>query len=152
MAHEGHQSKAVVTGCLRPFQKGKSGNPAGKPRGCRSKATLLVEALLDGEAEQITRKAIALALGGDVVALRLVLERIVPPRRDRPVQFALPPLQTAADACKAVAAITSAIASGHLTPSEGSEFVAIVDSYVRAVEAAELEVRVRQLEEAMIKK
>ncbi len=59
----------------RPFQKGQSGNPAGKPRGCRSKAALLAEALFDGEAEKIVRKAIELALGGDVTALRIVLDR-----------------------------------------------------------------------------
>src|SRR5262249_1491299 len=111
----------------RPFKKGESGNPSGKPRGCRSKATLLAEALLDGEAEQITRKAIDLALGGDVVALRLVLERILPPRRDRPVQFALPRLETAADASAGMAAITSGIASGTLTPAEGSDLAAVVE-------------------------
>jgi len=38
----------------------------------------------------ITRKAIELAKRGDLVALRLCLERIVPPRRDRPVNFTLP--------------------------------------------------------------
>ena len=136
----------------RPFRRGQSGNPAGKPRGCRSKATLLAEALLDGEAEQITRKAIDLALGGDVVALRLVLERILPPRRDRPVLFALPRLETAADASAGMAAIACAIASGRLTPSEGSDLAAVVERYIRVLEAAELEIRVRQLEEAMAKK
>jgi hypothetical protein len=113
---------------------------------------LLAEALLDGEAEQITRKAIDLALAGDVVALRLVLERILPPRRDRPVLFVLPRLETAADASAGMAAITSAIASGGLTPSEGSDLAAVVERYIRVLEAAELEVRVRQLEEAMAKK
>ncbi|SRR6266404_2659259 len=82
----------------RPFQKGQSGNPAGKPRGCRSKAALLAEALLDGEAEKVVRKAIELALKGDVTALRIVLDRIVPPRRERPVGLGLPQMLEAADA------------------------------------------------------
>ena len=58
------------------FQPGQSGNPAGKPKGARNKTTLAVEALLDGEAEALTRKAIERALEGDSVALRLCLERI----------------------------------------------------------------------------
>ena len=59
----------------RPFQKGQSGNPAGKPKGARNKATLAVEALLDGEAEELTRKAIELAKAGDIPALRICLDR-----------------------------------------------------------------------------
>ena len=74
----------------RPFVKGQSGCPAGKPKGARHRTTLAAEALLDGEAEVLTRKAIELALAGDSPALRLCLDRILPPRRERPVRFALP--------------------------------------------------------------
>ena len=42
----------------KPFQKGVSGNPAGRPIGARNKTSLAVEALLDGEAEGLTRRAI----------------------------------------------------------------------------------------------
>src|SRR5580704_6937267 len=73
-----------------PFKAGRSGNPAGKPKGSRNAATLAMEALLDGESEALTRKAIELAKGGDMAALRLCLDRILPPRKDRPVSFALP--------------------------------------------------------------
>ena len=103
----------------RPFQKGQSGNPAGKPRGCRSKAALLAEALFDGETEKIVRKAIELALTGDVTALRMVLDRIVPPRRDRLISIELPRMLEAGDAAKAMSAIANAVASGDLTPAEG---------------------------------
>jgi hypothetical protein len=72
------------------FRKGQSGNPSGRPRGARNKATLAVEALLDGEAEALTRKAIERALEGDTTALRLCLDRLLPPRKDRLVSFAMP--------------------------------------------------------------
>ena len=65
------------------FQKGQSGNPNGRPPGSRNKTTLAVDALLDGEAETLTRKAIELAKTGDVTALRLCLDRIAPVRKDR---------------------------------------------------------------------
>ena len=73
------------------FKPGTSGNPSGKPAGARNKTTLAVEALLDGEAEYLTRKAIELAKAGDMAALRLCLDRIVPARKDRHVaSVALP--------------------------------------------------------------
>jgi hypothetical protein len=73
---------------------------------------LAAETLLDGEAEALTRKAVEMALSGDTTAMRLCLERIAPPRKDRPVTFALPKLETAADAITACAALVEAVASG----------------------------------------
>ncbi|MET8524060.1 DUF5681 domain-containing protein, partial [Nocardioides sp. NPDC004968] len=58
-----------------PFKRGQSGNPAGKPRGARHKVTLAIEALLEGEAGALTRKAIELGLAGDMTALRLCMDR-----------------------------------------------------------------------------
>src|SRR3979411_3456735 len=92
----------------RSFKLGQSGNPAGRPRGARNKTTLAIEALLDGEAETITRKAIELAKAGDISALRLCLDRIAPPRKDRPVSFDLPSVKSAADATQASAALVAA--------------------------------------------
>jgi hypothetical protein len=82
----------------RPFPKGVSGNPTGKRPGTRNRATMATEVLLEGEAEAVTRKAIELAKGGDITALRLCLDRVVAPRRERPVQFRLPALRSADDA------------------------------------------------------
>jgi hypothetical protein len=128
------------------FRKGQSGNPAGKPKGARHKATLAVDALLDGEAEKLTRAAVDLALAGDTVALRLCLDRIAPVRKDRPVTFALPPITTTADVVKASAALLGAVASGELTPSEAAELGKLVEAHVRAIEATEIEERLRRLE------
>src|SRR6516225_7230100 len=79
----------------RPFARGRSGNPSGRRPGSRNKATLAAAALLDGEFEALTRKAVELALAGDPTALRLCLERLLPPRRERAVTFRLPGLATA---------------------------------------------------------
>jgi Family of unknown function (DUF5681) len=131
----------------QPFRKGHSGNPRGRPAGARNAATVLAEQLLDGEAETLIRKAIEKAKRGDMVALRLCLDRIVPPRRDRPVHFTIPELNSAADATKAMAAITLAVAHGELTPAEAGELSRLVESYVKTIEAAEIERRLRALEE-----
>jgi hypothetical protein len=130
----------------RPFQKGQSGNPAGRPKGARNKATLALEALLDGEAEALTRKAIEMAKDGDMTAMRLCMDRIMPPRKDRPVSFALPTLKTAADAIKATSAIAEAVAAGDLTPMEAGELVKLVDGFTKAFELHEIEQRLAKLE------
>jgi hypothetical protein len=114
--------------------------------GARHKATVAAEVLLDGEAEALTRKAVEMALAGDGSALRLCLDRIIPPRRERPVRFKMPVLQSPAGAVAAMAAIADAVAQGHLTPGEASELSNMVGNYVKSLEAAEFDERLRALE------
>src|SRR5215472_4698677 len=127
----------------RPFQPG---NP-GRPKGARHKATLAAEALLDGEAEGLTRKCVEMALGGDSTALRLCLDRILPARRERPVNFQIPPFKSAEDAAAAMAAITEAVAAGELSLGEAETASTLVERFVRTLEAADFEKRLRALEE-----
>ena len=122
---------------------------SGKPKGTRHKATQAALALLDGEAEALTRQAVTLALGGDTTALRLCLERIAPPRRDAPVTFDLPPMETARDAAKAAGAVLGAVADGDLTPTEGAHIMALVETYRRTLETSDLEARLRYMEETL---
>jgi hypothetical protein len=128
----------------KPFQPG---NP-GRPTGTRNRATLALEALLDGEAEALTRRAIKMALDGDTTAMRLVMDRIMPPRRDRPVMFTLPKLETAADAVKATAALVEAVSVGDITPGEASDLSKLVDGFTKAVELHEIQQRLDRLEAA----
>lgn len=130
------------------FARGASGNPGGKTKGTRSRATMAAAALLDGEAEALTRKAVELALEGDTTALRLCLERIYPAPKDRPVAVELPPVETAADLPKATAALLAAVARGELTPQEGNALSAIVAAHTKAVDVAEIVARVEALEDA----
>lgn len=130
----------------KPFPKGLSGNPAGRPKGTRNRATLLAELLLDDEAETIVRKVMEKAKQGDMVALRLCLDRLVPPRRDRPVHFEFPALNSAEDAGRAMAAITTAVARGELTPAEAAELTHVLQAYVQVLEISEIERRVQALE------
>src|ERR1700733_14910622 len=113
------------------FKPGQSGNPSGRVKGSRNQMTLAMEALLDGESEALTRKGIGLALGGDITALRLCLDRVLPPRKDRPVLFALKAIGGTHDAATAMASILAAVSSGDVTPGEGGEISRLIDSYVR---------------------
>jgi hypothetical protein len=131
----------------RRFRPGQSGNRAGKPKGTRNRATMLAEQLLDGEAETMVRTAIEWAKNGNMTALRLCLDRILPARHDRPVRFAMPMLNSAEDAAKAVGAITTAVARGELTPAEAGELSRVIEAYVKALETSEIERRLKILEE-----
>lgn len=128
----------------KPFAPGNSG----KPKGARHKVTLAIEALLDGEADALTRKAIEMAKAGDMQALRLCMDRLAPPRRDRPVTFTLPSIETTDDLPRATKAILEAVATGDLTPSEAAELGKLVDAHVRAIEVTDISKRLDALEGA----
>jgi len=121
------------------------GNP-GKPKGARHRATLAVEALLDGEADQLTRKAVEKALAGDTLALKLCLDRIAPARKDRSVTFKAPTVKTAEDVPAALGAIFRAVAQGELTTSEASMIAGIVEKFRNAIELADIERRLAAIE------
>ena len=133
------------------WAKGKSGNPAGRPRGSRNQATLAMESLLDGAAEDLIKKAVELALGGDITALRLCLERILPVRRERPVQIDLPPTETVDQIATALDAVVRAIADGQVTPVEGDMISNVLVRRLKAIEVEEIESRLMKLEEGLDK-
>jgi len=131
----------------KPF---RSGNP-GKPKGARHKTTLLAEKLMQDDAENIVNAVLTAARDGDMTAARIVLDRILPARRDNPVTFALPKITRPADAVAASAAILAAVADGSLTPGEALEVSKLIEGFVKTLEVAELEERLNELEERMSK-
>jgi hypothetical protein len=108
---------------------------------------LAAQLLLQGEAEALTRKAVELALGGDPTALRLCLDRLIAPHRERLVPFALPPMRRPADLAAAMEAIASAVARGVLAPAEAAELAKVVDTFANAIETRDFDSRLRELEE-----
>jgi hypothetical protein len=130
----------------RPFQKGQSGNPKGRPRGSRNRKTLLVQQLLDDEAGALVRKLLEMALAGDPAAMKLCIDRVVAPRRERAVEIALPCLKTAADLAPVMGAVTGAAAAGRITPSEAQALAHTLATAMRAIEVSEFEARLKQVE------
>ena len=121
----------------RPFQPGQSGNPSGRPKGARNKTTLVIEGLLENEAEPLTRKLIELALNGSIPALRLCFERLCPPRRDHGVAFDLPKIESTADALAASRAVLDSCAGGILSPGEAADVMGLIATHLRAIEKHE---------------
>ena len=113
---------------------------------------MLAEQLLEGEAERLVREAIDRAMDGDVLALRLCLERILPVLRGRRIQLDLPveevaPEQAARGIAGAVSATARAMADGDITPEEAMTAAGIFELQRRAVETADIERRLALLED-----
>lgn len=118
----------------------------GRTPGSRNRTTLAVEALLEGEAETLTRKVLDQALNGDGPSLRFCLDRIAPARRDASITFALPPIKTASDTVTASASLLDAVAAGEVTPDEAGRVMALLTAHKSLVETGDLEARILALE------
>ncbi|MGC2414529.1 MAG: DUF5681 domain-containing protein [Stellaceae bacterium] len=136
----------------RPFRRGQSGNPGGKPKGARHRTTVAAELLMQEDAEAVVRAVLAAAKDGDMTAARLVLDRIAPPRKGRPVRFAIPEMTSARDIGAAVGAVALAMGRGELTPEEAASVAAVLEIRRKALETVEIENRVAALEQQTAEK
>lgn len=141
MTNEPRKNERKTRG--KPF---RPGNP-GKPKGARHKTTLLAEKLMQDDADAVVKAVVDAAKGGDMTAARIVLDRIAPARRDSPVSFVLPKIESAAGAAKAMAGVLDAVADGELTPGEAEQVAKLIDTFARTLEVTEFEQRLRALEE-----
>ncbi len=139
-AHVGRQGDTEqIQTAQKPFDKGVSGNPKGRPKGSRNRATVIAEQLLEGEAEAITRKAITAAKAGDLVAVKLCLERLLPKKvttKDAHVVFELPEVRDMHSMLAAQNAILQAAARGEITPLQAESFAALIDKQRKLVTLA----------------
>lgn len=128
------------------WKPGQSGNPGGRKTGQRHRATVMLERLMADDAKAIVKAVILAASTGDMVAARMVLDRVVPPAKDRPLKIDLPDTSTPTGIVAAQAAIVAAVAGGDLLPSEGAALAALVDGQRRALELDALDRRISELE------
>lgn len=130
----------------RPFERGVSGNPAGRPRGARNNSTLLAQALVADATDELVQKFIAEARNGNMPALLLAMKRILPSCRPPPLEFRLPPLDSPADAVRAIKCILAGLAAGELTESELKTLVGLVETYLKAHHETETDRRLTAIE------
>jgi hypothetical protein len=131
------------------FASGNRANPSGKPKGARHRATLMAEKLFAADAADIVRKVVAAAKAGEPWAVRLVVERLIPPAKDRPAPLTLPKMTSSADLPDALARVVDAMAEGALTPGEAAAIVATLEAFGRASVFAGHEERLRILEKRL---
>ena len=132
----------------RPFKPGQSGNPAGKPKGARHAALLALDAIGEEAAKDVLAKVIEAAKEGDARSAEIILRRLWPERKGRPVLIELPPIEKPADIVTGLAAVAAAMAAGEITPDEASAVAGVLEGQRRAIETADLEARLAALEAA----
>src|SRR5260370_38905705 len=129
-----------------PFQKGQSGNPAGRPRGARNRKMIILQSMLDEDGEALLAQAMKMAKEGNIFALRLCLERLLPKRRHEPLQWELPPISKAADAVTAMGNIADAVGAGDVAPAEAAALTKVVTGFVQALFTHGLDERLTKVE------
>jgi hypothetical protein len=129
-----------------PFKKGESGNPRGKPKGARHRATLMAEKMMEDDAAEIVKAVLDAARSGDMTAAKIVLDRIAPLRRGRPVLLDLPPVTSASDVAAAMGVVVGAMGAGDLSPDEAMSVAGVLELRRRAMETEEFEQRLLALE------
>ncbi|WP_059360038.1 DUF5681 domain-containing protein [Parachlamydia acanthamoebae] len=129
------------------YQKGQSGNPKGRPKGSRNRASLMAEHLFIADVESICKAVIEKAKAGDMYAAKIILDRLLPPKKDGSVNIQLPEIATSHDVLKAIQCVTQAIANGNITPSEGEVLARILNIHATAIELYEFEHTLNELEQ-----
>ncbi len=128
------------------WKKGQSGNPAGKKPGTRHKATQLAETLLDGQTEQLVNKCVEMAIDGDSTAMRICMDRLISPRKSRPIIIQLPDTKTAVGVADAQSKVVKTVAEGELTIKDGQALSSILEARRKALETQDHEERLNKLE------
>lgn len=132
------------------FQKGISGNPNGKPKGARHYSSLLAEQLLTCEIEEICKAVLKEAKVGNMQAVKIILDRVLPPRKDRPIEIDLPKMDASVDLTSAIGCVVNAVGAGQISPSEGEALARIIEVYAKTLELVEFEQRLAVLEKRII--
>lgn len=143
------QIQEEITMPKQLFVKGQSGNPKGKPRGVRHSATQISYALMEGNLEEVLATVIERAKGGDMAACRMLLDKVLPNIKDRPIVLEMPLVNDLKDVGKAQAAILQEVVYGNITPNEGERVSAIIEARRRSIETIELEERISKLEASL---
>jgi len=131
------------------WKKGQSGNPRGRPKGSRNKATLLAIAAMEGELTDVVKVVIDAAKGGDMAAARLVVDKLIPTTRERPLSIALPDVTSVDDCATAQAKVLAAVAAGEILPGEGETLAGLIEHQRRSLETSDLAARMTALEEQL---
>lgn len=128
----------------RPFEAGNTGG--GRPEGSRNKATIILDALADGEAEAVLRKVVTAAKSGDLKAAEIILSRVWPAKKGRPVRLDLPAVKSAQDVLAALGVVVDATGRGDITTEEAAALANVLEIKRRSIETVEIEARLTRLE------
>jgi hypothetical protein len=115
------------------FAPGHSGNPAGRPKGARNRATLAAEALLAENVEGLMGKLIEDGLAGDGPTLRFLIGRLCPAATGRPIALDLAPGREG-DLLHIHGLLMRGLADGEITPDEAAAVARVLAAGAKLIE------------------
>lgn len=131
-----------------PFIRGQSGNPTGKPAGLTPRA--LFREQVRTAMPDIVAGLVEQAQAGDLVAIKIILDRCVPALKQTSDATALPDTTDGTLAERGMHIITAA-AAGQITPDDAVASMALLTAQAKLVEQTEIVQRLESIENALRK-
>ena len=131
----------------KPFAKGVSGNPAGRPQGSRNRSTALRDLISDDQSEAILNTMIKAAMEGNLTAARYLLDRVAPASHSQSIMIDLPPIETVEAGAKAIDATLKAVGQGDITLDEAKEMIELIKDRIKLIETVGFEQRLLKVEQ-----
>ena len=128
----------------RPFERGNHFS-RGRPRGSRNKSTQALQKMLGAYAEPVIAKCISAALEGDRSAMRLCMERILPPIKYSPVQLRLPRVKNAVGVGSAMERLVQGVANGEIPPEQAEMMAKVLEIRASRLQEEDVERHVDRL-------
>jgi len=123
------------------FEKGKSGNPRGRPK-TNVPAIVLRTAIID-DMPDIIGKLVELAKGGDVSAAKVLLDRVCPTLKPQAMPINVPVNGTLSEQGGEIIRATMA---GKIPPDIGSQLITALANQAKIIEIDDLTRRIEALE------
>ncbi len=123
------------------FKKGTSGNPKGRTPAHLTAAKVRKD--INDDLPDILNKLIELAKGGDVQAIKLVLERVCPALKPQTVPISLPVSDSLAGQGNEIIRATM---QGQIPPDIGSQLITALAAQTKIIEQQEVIERLQRIE------
>ena len=135
--------QALARCAMAKFKKGQSGNPKGRPKGIVDRRSRYLS-LIEQHMPDVLIQVVAAALGGDMTACKVLLDKVLPSVRPTAPVMSLP--QSGESATTQSAAIVQAMLTGSLAPDQAAAAISVLVDNARLCEHTELEARLTNLE------
>ena len=133
------------------FANGNRGGP-GRPRNAISRGAVELDEMGADMGKKLLRLMMDKALAGDMRAADVLLSRIWPARRGRPVEIDTPSIKAPPDYVSAAAGVANAVLRGEMTPHEGRAVSSMLEGQVKAIDYADIARQIVELKELLKEK